>query len=74
MEKTTLYLPEELQQRLRQESRRTGRPQAVIVREALDEYLAGKPRALPRSIGLGNDPDLSGADIDDWLRDNWQPG
>jgi hypothetical protein len=74
MEKTTLYLPEGLHQRLRQESRRTGRPQAEIVREALDAYFADKPRTLPRSLGLGNDPDLSGADVDDWLRDNWQPG
>src|SRR5206468_1651199 len=39
MEKTTLYLPKELQRELRETARREGRPQAALVREALDTYL-----------------------------------
>ena len=28
---------------------------------------------LPRSLGVFADPGLSGADAEDWLRDNWRP-
>ena len=72
MQKTTLYLPADLKLRLTQESRRTGRPQAEIVRRALEAYLGRTPRPLPKSIGLGSDPELSGVDVDDWLQDHWR--
>lgn len=49
MEKTTLYLPVELQRALKEEARRTGLSQAELVREALRERLAARPA-----------PDLSG--------------
>lgn len=73
MEKTTVYLPADLRGWLREESRRTGRTQAELMREALEAYAARRPRPLPTSIGLGSDPELSGADVEDWLRDNWRP-
>lgn len=43
MERTTLYLPAELQRALKAEARRTGVTQAELVREALRERLAGRP-------------------------------
>ncbi len=69
--KTTLYLPTDLQQRLKDASRRTGRPQAAIVREALDHYLAATPPLLPTSIGAGDDPDLDARHAKHWLHERW---
>ena len=69
--KTTLYLPADLQQRLRDASRRTGRPQAALVREALDRYLTATPAPMPASIGAGDDPDLDARDAKRWLHERW---
>jgi hypothetical protein len=70
MEKTTLYLTRELQLRLRAAARRRGRPQAELVREALDAYLGeGEPRG--GLIGIGDDPDLEAADSEAWFRREW---
>jgi len=73
MEKTTLYLPRELHVALKAASRRTGKPQAELVREALKTYLdtLGPPRM--RSIGIANDGSLAATDSEAWLRDNWHP-
>jgi predicted transcriptional regulator len=73
MHKTTLYLPETTRRRLRDMSRRTGRPQADLVRQALEGYLSSEETPLPGSIGSGADKDLSGRDTEDWLRANWRP-
>jgi hypothetical protein len=56
VEKTTLYLPADLQARLRDASKRSGRPQAEIVRDAVAAYLTEQPRPWPKSIGAY--PDL----------------
>lgn len=70
MEKTTLYLPRDLQRRLRAAARERDCAQAEIVRVALDAYLAeGRPRL--EIVGIGNDPGLSAADSEDWLRREW---
>jgi Ribbon-helix-helix protein, copG family len=71
MDKTTLYLPHDMKRELEAVARRSGRAQAVIVREALAQYLGQQPRPWPKSIGAGSDPELSGADSEDWLRENW---
>lgn len=71
MEKTTLYLPEQLQRELREAARREGRPQAVLVREALDAYLRGRPRPQPHSIGMLEDPELRAEDAKRWVRERW---
>jgi predicted DNA-binding protein len=39
METATLYLPADLRGLLKEAARRTGRPEAVIVRDALRSYL-----------------------------------
>lgn len=72
MHKTTLYLPEELQRSLKEVARRTGRPEAAIVREALAVYLEHQVRPRPRSIGAGEDAELAARDSEAWLRDHWQ--
>jgi predicted transcriptional regulator len=68
MDKTTLYLPAELRRALADHARRTKRPQAAIVRDAIAAYVGSEPRAKLRSIGAGEDPELSGAASEDYLR------
>ena len=69
MEKTTLYLPAEIQIALRDAAKRAGRPQAELVREALTRYLADQPRPLPKSIGIAKDLTLGIdlAEVDTWI-------
>lgn len=71
MEKTTLYLPADLQQALQEQARRSGRPQAELVREALRTYLEGAAPPRPRSLGLGEDTELSGRESKAWLVRHW---
>ncbi len=71
MEKTTLYLPSDLHRALREEARRTGQPQAELVREALRSYLGGRTRPQPRSLGLGEDGGLAARDSETWLEREW---
>ncbi len=53
MERTTVYLSEEIQRGLRLLAKRTRRPQAELIRDALGEYLArqGLPR-MPGWVGM----------------------
>lgn len=69
--KTTLYLPDELRRSLKDVARRTGRREAEVVREALGIYLAQQAPPQPRSLGAGEDPDLAGRDSEHWLQDRW---
>ena len=74
MEKTTLYLPTEVQRSLRALSQRTGRPQATLVREAIERYLSGQERPRPASIGAASDGTLDAAESEEWLQDQWRRG
>ena len=72
MEKTTLYLPHDLQYALKEYARRAGRPQAEVVREALTLYLGQQPRPRPRSIGVAEKDTVPAADAEAWLEANWR--
>lgn len=71
MQKTTLYLPDTLNQQLKLEAKRQNKSQAELMREALNGYLQGRPRALPRSLGLAGDAGVSAADSEDWIHRRW---
>jgi len=71
MEKTTLYLPAELHRSILDISRRTGRPQAVLIREALADYVARQQRPWPRSIGSAADGTVGGRDSEAWITEAW---
>ena len=73
MEKTTLYLPGELQRSLAAMARREGRSQAEIVRDALSAYLSRSSPLRWQSIGAGSDDEVRGATSEEWLRKNWKP-
>ena len=70
MNKTTIYLPDELQRSLQAAARRSGRSQAHLIREAVERYL-DDDRPLPKSIGIGEDAELDARDSKRWLRDEW---
>ncbi|MDQ6834547.1 MAG: ribbon-helix-helix protein, CopG family [Chloroflexota bacterium] len=72
MDTTTLYLPTDLHSALRELSRRTGRAQGEVIRDALQTYIREhEARPLPRSIGIA-ESDLNGADSEDWYRANFR--
>ncbi len=71
MEKTTVYLPSHLQRALREAARSEKRPQAEVLRSALKDYLARRERPRLRSLGIGEDKNLSGAESEDWLCAEW---
>lgn len=73
MNKSTLYLPSDVQRRLRSLAKATGRPQAELIREALEQYLARAGRPLPSSIAAGGDDDVHARDTVEWLGMNWKP-
>ncbi len=73
MDKTTVYLPTELHFEVRAIARRTGRPQAVVIREAIQEYVDRQDEPELLSLGIAENAGLDGADVEDWLKANWRP-
>jgi predicted DNA-binding protein len=71
VEKTTLYLPGDLQAALRVLAQRTGRPQAALIREALERYVAGQERPRFASRGAAQDGTLTGEDAKAWVHERW---
>jgi len=69
--KTTLYLPDGMQQQLKGLAKRQGTTQARVIREALATYLANQEVPLPKSIGIANDGTIGGAEAKDWVREQW---
>jgi metal-responsive CopG/Arc/MetJ family transcriptional regulator len=51
MQKTTVYLPDDIRRGLDGAARDTGRSQAELIRDALRIYLDERPAPWPQSIG-----------------------
>jgi hypothetical protein len=62
MKKTTVYLPDELKKRLEEVARSTGKPEAVVIRDAISsatrEAAGPRPRVPLMERGLG-DPTIA---------------
>ena len=73
MKRTTVFLTEELERLLQETARRTRRPQAEIVRDALAQYLEAQRRPWPQSLGTGKNADGSGTSENgkEWVRERW---
>jgi predicted transcriptional regulator len=58
MRKTTIYLPDALKERLEEVARRTGRPEAAVIRDALsnatEKATSPRPRVPLTERGLGD--------------------
>lgn len=73
MKRTTIFLTDDLEHLLYEVARRTDRPRAEIVREALSQYLRDQPRPWPRSVGMASNPDesLRSDNVKEWIREQW---
>jgi len=69
MERTNVFLPTELRRRLADEARRRGRPQAELVREALERYLAEAAPERPRVVGVADVPGMDARRAKAWVRE-----
>ena len=58
MKKTTIYLPDDLKQRLEEVARSTGRPEAAVIRDAISDAtrraVTPRPRVPLMDRGLGD--------------------
>ena len=66
-------LPDEVGDALAALAEKTGRSPDELIAEALLDYLGAPDAATPRSFGIYADSEISGADAEDWSRDNWRP-
>jgi ribbon-helix-helix CopG family protein len=71
--KTTIYLPDSLERRMRQAAERLGMSRADITRQALEQYLdhSESRRGLPPSIGMGDNANTGAADYKERLARGW---
>ncbi|HEX6510764.1 MAG TPA: CopG family transcriptional regulator [Chloroflexota bacterium] len=73
MEKTTVYLTDDLQAQLKSLARRKKVPEAHVIREALAEYVA-KETPMPKSLGIIDEefaPGVDSTNVKQWIRENW---
>lgn len=68
-----VQIPDAIGEALTALAEKTGRSPDDLVAEALYDFLDETERNTPHSFGMYADPDLSGADSEDWLRENWRP-
>lgn len=74
MEKTTLYLPDDLLAAYAAMSRRQRRPKAELMRDALREYAERHEHLLPDWVGMvESDGEVNSSNVKEWLREHWNP-
>jgi predicted transcriptional regulator len=73
MHRTTIFLPEDVEQRLDDFARQTGRPRAHVVREAIVTYLEEQVRPKSRLIGSANTAGstVGARNAKAWVRQQW---
>jgi hypothetical protein len=73
MRKTTVYLPDETERRMRRAATHLGLSRAEITRAALEEFLERTERrgVLPPSVGMGDNPATAAADYEERLARSW---
>jgi predicted transcriptional regulator len=75
MKKTTVYLSQDQLDELDALANRTGKPKALLIREAVAEYIIDQEPELPTLFGIaeGDGGDLSSLNVRSWLKENWDP-
>lgn len=69
--KTTVYLPDELRRDLAAKAKRTGVPQADLIRDAVRRSLEDDEQPWPRSIGVGSSGRFNARDDEAVLEREW---
>lgn len=72
MERTTVFLPMDLRRKLADESRRRQQPQAVLIREALVQYLARNRAEQPKLVGAVTVEGVDAREAKSWVREEWR--
>ena len=74
MKSTTVELPDEMDSFLKQIAHQTGRTEAELIREAIEDYLIRKNRPLHSCIGMGasGQPNLAQRDEELLWTEGWQ--
>lgn len=67
MHRTTLYLDDELHERVRVIARRSRRSQAEVIREAIRVYSGHDEWVVPACVGVGDGPPDLSERVDDYL-------
>jgi predicted transcriptional regulator len=74
MEKTTIYLPDDLLAAYTAMSRQQRRPKAELMRDALREYAERRQQGIPGWVGMvETDGEVNSTNVKDWLREHWNP-
>ena len=74
MRKTTIYFPDAMKIEIEAVSKMEQRPEAEIIREAVNSYLEDRrSRRWPRSIGMVADGTFDPADDERYLAEHWKP-
>ncbi len=74
MRKTTVYMPDSTEQRIRQAAKRLGLSRAELTRTALEQYLDRSERGggLPPSVAMGENTRTTAADYEQRLAQQWR--
>lgn len=73
MQKTTLYLPGKLNDRLGQLAKRTKKTKASLARNAIEQYVIAQEERTtqPKSFGSANNPNVDASNYEQWLQRAW---
>jgi predicted transcriptional regulator len=73
MQKTTIYLPDELASSISTVAKRCGTSKAWVIREALTTYVATIEPPKLKSAGMISSGELQSDDVEEWLAKHWPP-
>jgi predicted transcriptional regulator len=72
MSTMTLELSDDIVRALQSLARQTGRSEAALIHEAIEEYLRLQHSPL-RSLGLGATETVRARDVESWLEEYYRP-
>ena len=73
MQKTTIYLPDELATTISVAAKRTGTSKANLIRKAIVKYVETLEPPKLKSAGMISSGELQSDDVEDWLAKHWPP-
>lgn len=71
MEEMIVQREPEMWRQLHEVAEQEGSAEIELIREALARYLQDEAQRFPRSIGMGEDGELTGETCKDWLHAQW---
>ncbi len=72
MKKMTIDLPDELESAVAAKARQRGVSRCTVIREAIAAHMDTIEQSLPSIIGSVSNPEVRGADTENWLLEHWE--